>query len=146
MKHLIFFLLLFSTTFAQNWQNELTLFNIPSQCKINSAVTNTGIHIIYMHNGGLKYGLSLSNGTIIKKDIVIENEGTGCSKPAIASINNAVYAFYIKTNNIYMAKSSNLGDSWTINSSSYPLIISNCDTLIALPEDTYIKYSLVWKW
>ena len=142
MKYLWLFLLFFVSTFAQSWQNEISLFNIPSYSKINSCVTSRGVHLIYSHNGGVKYALTRPNGSVIKQDIVIENEGAGCSMPAIASINNDVYSFYVKNNCIYMAKSSNLGDTWIINSSYYSLPTSTCDTLIALPDNNNIN--IVW--
>jgi len=142
MKFLLIFFLFLITTFAQNWQSEISLFNIPSHSKINSCVSNKGIHVIYAHNGGVKYALSKPDGTVIKNEIVIENEGAGCSVPAIASVNNEVYAFYVKNNNIYMAKSTDLGDTWIINTSNYPLITTNCDSLLAQLETNYIN--IVW--
>ena len=131
MRKLLVLLLICSSAFAQNyWQNEITLNSIPSYCKINSCVSAKGIHFVYTHNGGIKYTLTRSDGSIIKQDKVIENEGAGCSLPNVVSVNNEVYAIYIKGNNISVAKSSDLGDSWSIDYNNYPLTNTNCNALV----------------
>ncbi len=139
MRKLLVLLLICSSAFAQNfWQNEITLNSIPSYCKINSCVSSKGIHLIYTHNGGVKYALSSPNGTIIKQNRVIENEGAGCSLPNIVSINNEVYAVYVKNNTINVAKSTDLGDSWNTGFSFYNLTNANCNTLITLLEIDHV--------
>jgi Secretion system C-terminal sorting domain len=136
MRKLIVLLLICSSAFAQNfWQNEITLNSIPSYCKINSCVSSKGIHIVYTHNGGVKYTLSSPNGSIIKQDKVIENEGAGCTLPNVVSINNEVYAIYVKNNKIYVAKSNDLGDTWSIDYTYYSLTNTNCNTLVTLLEN-----------
>jgi hypothetical protein len=143
MRKLLVLLLLCSSAFAQNfWQNEITLNYIPSYTNINSCVSSKGIHIVYTHNGGVKYALSRPDGSIIKQDIVIENEGAGCSLPNIVAINNEVYAIYVKNNKIYAAKSADLGDTWNNSYSFYPLVNTNCTALITLLENE--KVHITW--
>jgi hypothetical protein len=139
MRKLLVLLLICSSAFAQNfWQNEITLNSIPSYCKINSCVSAKGIHFVYTHNGGVKYALSSPNGSIIKQDKVIENEGAGCTLPNVVSINNEVYAIYVKNNKIYVAKSNDLGDTWSIDYTYYPLTNTNCNTLVTLLEGDHV--------
>jgi hypothetical protein len=139
MRKLLVLFLICSSAFAQNyWQNEITLNSIPSYCKINSCVSSKGIHIVYTHNGGVKYALSRPDGSIIKQDKVIENEGAGCSLPNVVSINNEVYAIYIKSNNISVAKSTDLGDTWNVGYSHYPLTNTNCNALVILLENDHV--------
>ena len=139
MRKLLVLLLICSSAFAQNfWQNEITLNSIPSYCKINSCVSAKGIHIIYTHNGGVKYALSSPNGSIIKQDKVIENEGAGCTLPNVVSINSDVYAVYVKNNTINVAKSTDLGDTWNTGYSYYNLINTNCNALITLLENDHV--------
>ena len=143
MRKLLVLLLICSSAFAQNyWQNEITLNHIPSYCKTNSCVSDKGIHFVYTHNGGVKYSLSSPNGSIIKQDKVIENEGAGCTLPNVVSINNEVYAVYVKSNYISVAKSSDLGDTWVTGFSHYPLTNTNCNALITLLENE--KVHITW--
>lgn len=142
MRKLLVLLLICYSAFAQNfWQNEITLNSIPSYCKINSCVSSKGIHVVYTHNGGVKYALSSPNGSIIKQDKVIENEGAGCTLPNVVSINNEVYAIYVKNNTINVAKSADLGDTWNIGYSYYNLINTNCNALVTLLEDDHVHIS-----
>lgn len=139
MRKLLVLLLICSSAFAQNfWQNEITLNSIPSYCKINSCVSSKGIHVVYTHNGGVKYALSSPNGSITKQDKVIENEGAGCTLPNVVSINNEVYVVYVKNNTINVAKSTDLGETWNTGYSYYNLINTNCNALVTLLEDDHV--------
>jgi len=128
----VFILLLSTTLFAQNlWQNEISLnFTVQSNTIVSSSVDENGIHIVYSRNGGIRYALVNSQGNVIKYDKVIETEGSGTDFANVAAIGNNVYAIYYKNNDIKVARSTNLGDTWNNSFSSRPLINTGCTKIV----------------
>ena len=127
LKLLTFILLFISTNlFAQNlWQPEVSLnFTVQSNTKVSSSVDENGIHIVYSRNGGIRYALVNSQGGVVKYDKIIEAEGSGTDFANVAAIGNYVYAIYYKNNDIKVARSTNLGDSWNTSFSYFHILIS----------------------
>jgi hypothetical protein len=127
--------------FSQNlWQNQVDLnFTIQSNTKVSSFADASGIHIVYYRNGGIRYALVNSQGGVIKYDKVIEAEGSGTDFANVAAIGNNVYAIYYKNNDIKVARSTNLGNSWSTSFSSRPLINTACNKIIAYRDGSNIQ-------
>jgi hypothetical protein len=137
LKNLIVVFVLWGCSmFAQNlWTNEIQLnFTIQSNTKSASFVDANGIHIVYFRNGGIKYALVNSQGGIIKYDKVIEAEGQGADFANVAVVGNNLYAIYYKNNDIKIAKSTNLGDSWNNTYSYYDCINTGCNKVVAYSD------------
>ncbi|MCJ7555015.1 MAG: T9SS type A sorting domain-containing protein [Ignavibacteriaceae bacterium] len=127
--------------FAQNlWKTEVSLnFTVQLNTKVSSFVDENGIHIVYFRNGGIRYALVNSQGGVIKYDKVIETEGSGADFASVAAIGNNVYAIYHKNNNIQVARSTNLGDSWNNSFSNRPLINTACNKIVAYRDGNDIQ-------
>lgn len=137
LKNLIVVFILFGcSVFAQNlWTNEIMInFTIQSNTKAASCVDANGIHIVYFRNGGIKYALVNSQGGIIKYDKVIEAEGSGADFANVAVVDGNIYAIYYKNNDIKVAKSTNLGDSWNNTYSYYDCVNTGCNKVIAYSD------------
>ena len=137
LKNLIFVFVLFSCSlFAQNlWTNEIQInFTIQSNTKASACADANGIHIVYFRNGGIKYALINSQGGIIKYDKVIESEGSGADFANVAVVGGNVYAVYYKNNDIKIAKSTNLGDTWNNTFSYYDCINTGCNKVVAYSD------------
>lgn len=122
--------------FAQNlWSSETMIdFTIQSNTKAESFVDVNGIHIVYFRNGGIKYALVNSQGGIIKYDKVIEAEGQGTDFANVAVVDGNVYAIYYKNNKLQVARSTNLGDSWSNTFSNRPMINTGCNKIVAYSD------------
>lgn len=148
MKKLIFILtvLFISVGFSQNyWSSEIDInFFVQSNTKVTSFVDQNGVHIVYSRNGGIRYALVNSNGAIVqnKYDKVIESEGAGTNYANIVAFGNNVYAVYYKNNDIKVARSTNLGDSWNNTFSYYDLKNTGCNKILAYKYDAFIY--IVW--
>jgi hypothetical protein len=131
---IILFMLFISSSVLAQWSGEINLsqFTLPSQCKLNACVDANGIHLVYQHNGGIKYARSNYNGsTVYYYDRVIESEGSNCDFVNIVSVNNNyLYAIYKKNNTINIKRSVNLGSSWS-QYSYRPMTNSGCDKIVA---------------
>ena len=129
---LIVFLFFLSLDSFSQWTSEMTLpFSVQSQTKLNTFVDANGVHIVYWRNGGIKYALVRSNGTVVRYDRVIEAEGSGADFVNIVSVdNNYLYAIYKKNNTINVKRSVNVGSSWS-QFSSRPMTNSGCDKMVA---------------
>lgn len=146
LKNLIVvFILLSCSLSAQNlWTNEIQInFTIQSNTKAAAYVDANGIHIVYFRNGGIKYALVNSQGGIIKYDKVIEAEGSGADFANVAVVGSNLYAIYYKNNDIKVAKSTNLGDSWNNTYSYYDCINTGCNKVVAYSdvENIHITWS-----
>jgi hypothetical protein len=130
---------------AQNlWTNEISLnFTVQSNTKVASFADANGIHIVYSRNGGIRYALVNSQGGVIKYDKLIESEGSGTDFANVVAIGSNVYAIYHKNNNIRVARSTNLGDSWNTSFSSRPLTNTDCNKIVAYKngDDIHITWS-----
>ena len=146
LKNLIFVFILSSCSlFAQNlWTNEIQInFTIQSNTKASACADANGIHIVYFRNGGIKYALVNSQGGIIKYDKVIESEGSGADFANVAVVGGNVYAVYYKNNDIKIAKSTNLGDTWNNTFSYYDCINTGCNKIVAYSDgEIYISPGL----
>ncbi len=133
---LVAVLILSGLMFAQNlWTNEVPInFTIQANTKAASFVDASGIHIVYYKNGGIKYALVNSQGTVIKYDKVIEAEGQGADFVNVAVAGGNVYAVYYKNNDIKVAKSTNLGDSWNNTYSYFDCINTDCNKIVAYSD------------
>lgn len=131
---IIFFMLFISSAVLAQWSGEINLsqFTLPSQCKLNACVDVNGIHLVYQHNGGIKYARANYNGsTVYYYDRVIESEGSNCDFVNILSVNNNyLYAIYKKNNTINVKRSVNLGSSWS-QYSYYNMTNTGCDKIVA---------------
>jgi hypothetical protein len=140
-------LILSCPMFAQNlWTSETAInFTIPPGTKAASFVDANGVHIVYSRNGGIRYALVNSNGVIVnsKFDKVIEADGSNSSLANVAAIGSNVYAIYYKNNDIKVAKSTNLGDSWNNTFSYYDCINTGCNKVVAYSdvENIHITWS-----
>jgi hypothetical protein len=133
-------LIVYSYTLAQ-WSGEVSLsqFTLPTQCQLNALVDANGIHLVYWHNGGIKYARSnYSGSTVYYYDRVIESEGSNCDYVNIVSVNNSnLYAIYKKNNTINIKVSINSGISWS--QYSYRLMTyTDCNKIVAYSEDNDI--------
>ncbi|MFA6468226.1 MAG: T9SS type A sorting domain-containing protein [Bacteroidota bacterium] len=117
----LFAVLLFAVNilfvFAQSWTDEVTSIQIGSNQKIASASDKFGIHILYYSGGTLKYGRINSAGSTLVSDITIAT-GIG-NYAAITTHNDKIYAIYDKNTDIYIAKSTDGGSSWTTPLTQY---------------------------
>ena len=140
-KYLIIFCLIFISTFSfAQWTAVMDLqFTIQSQSKLNAFVDVNGVHIVYWRNGGIKYALVKSDGTVLKYDRVIESEGANCDFVNIVSVNNNyLYAIYKKNNTINVARSTNLGSNWTNSYSHLDMTNTGCDKMVAYNDGSDI--------
>lgn len=130
--------------YSQNyWTSEIDInFLVQSNTKVASFVDVNGVHIVYSRNGGIRYALVNSNGGIIKYDKVIESEGAGTNFANVVVFGNNVYAVYYKNNDIKVAKSTNLGDTWNNAFSSRDLINAGCNKILAYQDGSSIH--IVW--
>jgi hypothetical protein len=130
----ILFMFFISSAVLAQWSGEINLsqFTLPSQCKLNACVDANGIHLVYQHNGGIKYARANYNGTTVySHDIVIESEGANCDFANIVSVNNStLYIIYKKNNTINVKQSVNLGSSWSQYSSRL-MTNTGCDKIVA---------------
>jgi hypothetical protein len=133
---LVAVLILSGLMFAQNlWTNEVPInFTIQANTKAASFVDANGVHIVYYKNGGIKYALVNSQGAVIKYDKVIEAEGQGTDFANVAVAGNNVFAVYYKNNNLQIARSTNLGDTWTNTFSNWPMTNTGCNKVIAYSD------------
>ena len=129
---LVVILFFFSFDSYSQWTNEMTLpFTVQSQTRLSTFVDANGIHIVYWRNGGIKYALVRTNGTVVRYDRVIEAEGSGCDFANIVSVNNNyLYAVYQKNNTINVKRSVNVGSSWS-QFSSWQMSNSGCNKMVA---------------
>jgi hypothetical protein len=129
------------TVIAQNlWKTEVPLnFSIQPNTKVSSFVDENGIHIVYFRNGGIRYALANSQGGVIKYDKVIESEGSGADFANVVANGNNVFAVYHKANKIRVARSTNLGESWNTTFSSFDLINTDCNKIVAYRDGSNIK-------
>ncbi len=138
-------LLLSCSMFAQNlWTGETAInFTIQANTKAASFVDASGIHIVYFRNGGIKYALVNSQGAVIKYDKVIEAEGQGTDFANVAVAGGNVYVVYYKNNDIKVARSTNLGDSWNNTYSYFDCINTGCNKIVAYSDgsDLHITWS-----
>ncbi len=146
LKYLIALLILFgSSVLAQNlWMNELEInFTIQSNTKASACVNANGIHIVYFRSGGIKYALVNSQGEIIRYNKVIEPEGSGADLANVAVVDGNIYAIYYKNNDIKIAKSTDLGNTWNNTFSSYDCINTGCTKIVAYSdvENIHITWS-----
>ena len=146
MKKLIFILtvLFISVGFSQNyWSSETDInFFVQSNTIVTSFVDQNGVHIVYSRNGGIRYALVNSNGGVIKYDKVIESEGAGTNHANVVAFGNDVYAVYYKNDDIKVARSTNLGDTWNNTFSSRDLVNTGCNKILAYKYDALIY--IVW--
>ena len=146
MKKLLCFIVVLFTSigFSQNyWTSETDInFLVGSNTKVASFVDNNGIHIVYSRNGGIRYALVNSQGGIIKYDKVVESEGSGTDLANVVAMDSYVYAIYYKNNDIKVARSTNLGDSWNNSFSSRDLVNTGCNKILAYKEGSNIH--IVW--
>ena len=79
-KYIIILFAIFITPLAlSQWSGEVNLsqFTVQSQSQMNACVDANGIHIVYWHNGGIKYARASYDGsTVYYYDRVIEPEGS----------------------------------------------------------------------
>lgn len=151
MKKLSFLLIVLTTTiiYSQNyWTSEIDInFNVQSNTKVASFVDYNGVHIVYSRNGGIRYALVNSNGGIVqnKYDKVIESEGAGTNYSNVVAFGSYVYAVYYKNNDIKVARSTNLGDTWNNTFSYYDLKNTGCNKILAYKyqDNIYIVWSEV---
>lgn len=136
----LLFLVSASLVLSQNyWSNETALnFTIQSNTNIASFVDANGIHIVYYRNGGIKYALVNSQGSVVKYDKVIESEGNGADFVNITVASGNLYAVYYKNNDIKVAKSTNLGDSWNNTFSYFDLLNTGCSKVVAYSDGSTI--------
>jgi len=129
------------SVFAQNlWKTEVPLnFTVQSNTKVSSFVDENGIHIVYFRNGGIRYALANSQGSVIKYDKVIESEASGSGLANVVANGNFVYAIYHKNNYIRVARSTNLGDSWNTSFSTWPLTNTDCNKIVAYRDGSNIR-------
>lgn len=147
MKKIFFLVLILiaSIGYSQNyWNSEIDInFLVQSNTKVASLVDQNGVHIVYSRNGGIRYALVNSNGGIIKYDKVIESEGAGTNFANVVAFGNNVYTVYYKNNDIKVAKSTNLGDTWNNTFSSRDLINTGCNKILAYKVDEFYIH-IVW--
>jgi len=129
-------LILSCSIYAQNlWTSEVPInFAIQANTKVASFVDANGVHIVYSRNGGIRYALVNSQGSVIKYDKVIEAEGSGTNFANVAVAGGNVYAVYYKNNFIQVARSTNLGDSWSNSFSSRPMTNTGCNKIVAYSD------------
>ena len=137
----VIFLLSGITALAQNlWKTEVSLnFTVQSNTKVSSFVDENGVHIVYSRNGGIRYALTNSQGTVVKYDKVIESEGSGTDFANVVANGNNIFAIYHKANKIRVARSTNLGDSWNTAFSSFDLINTACNKVVAYRDGNDIR-------
>lgn len=135
IKIMALFLFCFSIfSNAQQWSNEVGIFYSAPNTKIESCANKDGIHIISSKNGGIKYGLINTAGTVIRQNITIESENSGSDLARIVSDNDILYVFYIKNGDIKVARSTNLGLNWSTGFSYIPLVNTECSSLSVVVE------------
>lgn len=129
-------LVLSCSMFAQNlWTSEVPInFTIQANTKAASFVDANGIHIVYFRNGGIRYALVNSQGGIIKYDKVVEAEGQGADFANVAVTGGNVYALYYKNNDIKIARSTNLGDTWNNTYSYFDCINTGCNKIVVYSD------------
>lgn len=129
-------LILSCSIYAQNlWTSEVPInFTIQANTKVASFVDANGVHIVYSRNGGIRYALVNSHGSVIKYDKVIEAEGSGTNFANVAVAGGNVYAVYYKNNFIQVARSTNLGDNWSNSFSNRPMNNTGCSKIVAYSD------------
>lgn len=130
------FLILACSIYAQNlWTNEVPInFTIQANTKLASCVDVNGVHIVYFRNGGIRYALVNSQGSVIKYDKVIETEGSGADFANVAVAGNNLYAVYYKNNFIQVARSTNIGENWSNSFSNRPMTNTGCSKMLAYSD------------
>ena len=133
MKKLIFLLILSLTLNAQNWNNTEWLFYAPDGSDVSSCADKNAIHMIYFKNSFLKYVRISSDGTVELSDVSITT-GSDIGYAKINSINGSLFVSYYKADKIRIAKSTNLGSTWSSNLSDYSVKNTGFNAL-----ETYVK-------
>lgn len=131
------------TTFAQNWNSSVSIFSVNSDTKVSNYIDYNGIHIAYYRNGGIKYALINSSGSVIRSNVTVESENSNCDFANISAVNGNVYIVYKKESKIRIAKSTNLGANWNTNFSERDLINTGCNWINAEvnADDIHVVWS-----